>query len=124
METLQKILVERLKNGDQQAFMEIYHQLKDSLAYKLLKLVKSEVLVQELLQDLFLKIWVNRDKIDTDKSFIAYIHTVAQHIVIDFLGRQIGKRKFWMKSKIVILNFIHISKKTYINPKTTNYCMQ
>jgi len=49
----------------------------------LIKLVKSEQVAQEALQDVFIKIWDHRHSIDPDKSFRSYLFRIAENAVYD-----------------------------------------
>ncbi|MGK6350977.1 RNA polymerase sigma factor [Parapedobacter sp. DT-150] len=85
-------LLLRLRDGDSQAFQRIYDKYKNPLGRSLLRLLKSETLAEELLQDLFLKIWEHRASIDHTKSFKSYLYRVAENMVYD-LFRKAAKEK-------------------------------
>ena len=80
-------LLIQLKQGDDNAFEEIYHLHSNRLYSNLLKLVKSEELAMDLLQDLYIKLWNNRASIDVDKSIGAYLFSIAKNLAIDFFRR-------------------------------------
>lgn len=92
-------LLLRLKGGDDLAFKLIYDHYKDSLGNSLLSLLKSEVLAEEVLQDLFLKIWENRTSIDHRRSFKSYLYRIAENMVYD-LFRRATKEKMILKEII------------------------
>lgn len=77
----------RLQQGDAGAFEWIYHNYKRRIAYKLLRLLKSEALVEETMQDIFLKVWEHRESIDVNKSFKSYLYHISQNKVIDLFRR-------------------------------------
>jgi RNA polymerase sigma-70 factor (family 1) len=77
-------LTKSLKEGDKNAFAELYNLYKKPLTANLFKLLKSEEQTLDLLQDLFLKIWENKENIDPDKSFRAFIFRVAENMVFDY----------------------------------------
>lgn len=83
----EKALLILLKKGDDDAFEEIYHLHSSRLYSNLLKLVKSEDLAMDLLQDLYIKLWNNRENIDVDKSIGAYLFSIAKNLAIDFFRR-------------------------------------
>lgn len=70
----------RLKEGDHKAFEEIYHLYKDRLIGNMLRMLQSRELVEEQVQELFLKIWNGRAEIDPDKSFKAYLFRIAANM--------------------------------------------
>ena len=88
----EKELLLLLLNGNEQAFEKIYRLYSSRLYGNLLKLVKSETEAQEILQDVFLKIWENRQNIDIEKSFRSYLFKIAENKVVDFF-RKVARDK-------------------------------
>ncbi len=88
----EKELLVQLLNGNEQAFEKIYQLYSSRLYGNLLKLVKSETEAQEILQDVFLKIWENRQNIDIEKSFRSYLFKIAENKVVDFF-RKVARDK-------------------------------
>lgn len=86
-------LLKRLQLGDEKAFTEIYGLYKDRISYRLLRLLKSEALAEEILQDLFLKIWQNRGTIDPSRSFKSYLYRIAENMVYDLFRRAAKERE-------------------------------
>lgn len=80
-------LLLRLRDGDDLAFGQIYDRYKARLGYSLLRLLKSEVLAEELLQDVFMKVWEHRAAIDPTRSFKAYLYRIAENMAYDFFRR-------------------------------------
>ena len=89
----EKELLLLLLNGNQQAFEKIYKLYSARLYGNLLKLVKSEAEAQEILQDVFLKIWDNRQSINIEKSFRSYLFKIAENKVYDFFRRAARDKK-------------------------------
>lgn len=83
----QKSLIIRLKQGDEQAFNDLYSAYSKPMYLKILKMVKSKDITDELVQELFIKIWDNRSKIDTEKSFQSFIYTIAQNMVYNYFRK-------------------------------------
>ena len=89
----EKELLLQLSNDSEQAFEKIYKLYSARLYGNLIKLVKSESEAQEILQDVFLKIWNNRHSIDTDKSFRSYLFKIAENKVYDFFRKAARDKK-------------------------------
>lgn len=70
-------LVYSLKTGDEQAFAQIYDRYKIQLATNLLRMLKSQELAEEVLQDLFLSLWEHRKRIDPDQPIAGYLYRIA-----------------------------------------------
>jgi RNA polymerase sigma-70 factor (ECF subfamily) len=89
----EKELLRQLANGNLVAFHEIYYTYSPKLFNNLLKLVKIEAIAQEILQDVFLKVWENHKTIDPDKSFRSYLYTIAENKAFDFFRKAAHDKK-------------------------------
>jgi RNA polymerase sigma-70 factor (ECF subfamily) len=78
-----KTLLE-LSNGNEVAFEKIYQFLGERIYCKLCRLLKSEVIAEEILQDVFLTVWNNRSKLKLEKSFCSYIFCIATNKCYDY----------------------------------------
>lgn len=70
-------LVCLLNQGSEEAFMEVYHRYKTHLASNLMRILKDEELVEEVMQDLFLTIWEKRSQLDPEQSIAGYLYRAA-----------------------------------------------
>jgi len=86
-------LLSLLKQGNEQAFEKIYDSYSSRLFGNVFKMVKSETTTQEILQDVFIKIWLNRASIDLDKSFRSYLFRIAENQVYDFFRKASRDKK-------------------------------
>ncbi len=72
-----------LKNGERKAFDVIYQHYSYPIYARILAMTKIHDVADELLQDIFLKVWEKRDSIDESLSFQAWIYKIAEHTVYD-----------------------------------------
>jgi RNA polymerase sigma-70 factor (family 1) len=79
--------LEKLKDGDLASFNEIYFQYSPKIYVRLIKLVKDQVVAEEILQDVFTKVWVNRAKIDPTKGFVSFLNHISDNLAIDFFRK-------------------------------------
>ena len=91
-QTDEKALLLQLKDGDERAFEILYNNYKFRIAGNLFKLLKSDDIVKEVLQELFFKIWEVRAQIDPEKSFKSYLFRIAENLVYDYF-RKVAKDK-------------------------------
>ena len=91
-DSIPMITVLALKAGDEQAFKAVYDHFSHRLYGNLLKLVKSEEIARELLQEMFFKVWEKRGNIDPEKSFHAYLFRIAENMAYDFF-RKVARDK-------------------------------
>jgi RNA polymerase sigma-70 factor (family 1) len=80
-------LVQRLKDGDQDAFRLIFDLYKNKLYNFCLRFTKSQEWAEEIVQDVFIKVWTNRVQIDSDLSFNAYLFKISKNLSLNFLKR-------------------------------------
>ncbi len=71
-----KILKE-LKRGDHAAFEKIFERYSKQLYQFSLSYLKSKDAAEDIVQEVFYKIWNNREAIKTDTSFQSYLFTIA-----------------------------------------------
>lgn len=81
------ILLHRLADGDREAFRTLYDNYRDKLFYYTLRLTHSKQLAEDTLQDIFIKVWTDRDKMRDVRSFDAWLFTLAKHKVINGFRR-------------------------------------
>src|SRR5690606_27031266 len=70
----------------------LYFFYSKKLYGNILKMVKSTEVAEEILQELFQRVWERRETLDATKSFKSYLFTIAKHLVYDFLHSQVKQR--------------------------------
>ncbi|WP_343748177.1 RNA polymerase sigma-70 factor [Fluviicola sp.] len=88
-------LLQKLKDGSQLAFEELYGKYSKQMLWKLRQMVKDPDDADELLQDLFVKIWEKREQVSLELSFEAYLYRIVQHIAIDYLRKLSRQAKLY-----------------------------
>jgi len=82
-----KLLVAQVKDGNIHAFEYLYRLHSKALLANIKYLVRDKEIASEILQDVYIKIWESRDKIDLDKSYKGFLHTIARNLVYDYLRK-------------------------------------
>ena len=80
-------LLAKLAEGDENAFEILYLTYSPKIYSKILQLVKQVSIAEEILQDVFLKIWEKRETLDNQKSFRSFLYTIAKNLVVDLFRR-------------------------------------
>jgi len=101
-------LVDKLQNGDLDAFDQIFNKYGDRLFGFALSYLKSREETEELVQDVFLKVWENRKNLKKESSLKSYLFTIAYHDMCKFFRKKQIYQKFldeeeWHENKIVDL---------------------
>lgn len=74
-------MLTRVKMGDHIAFKLLYDHYSTQLYNFALTYLKSKDLAADIVQEVFVKIWEKRAKINTDKSFRSYLFTITLNAV-------------------------------------------
>ncbi len=78
-------LLEQLSNGDEQAFESFFTVYYNRLFQYIFGIIKSKQVAEELVMDVFLKIWLGRSIIPEINNFDSFLFRVAHNKSIDFL---------------------------------------
>jgi RNA polymerase sigma-19 factor, ECF subfamily len=106
-----KILLSRLQNGDKEAFTQLYTLYSEQLYKNVIRLVKSEQMAEEIVQDVFTLIWEKRKVIDIHQSFLSYLYKIGENKVIDFFRKaRRDKDLFVQVKKIATEQYTHIEE--------------
>jgi RNA polymerase sigma-70 factor (ECF subfamily) len=81
----EQLTLQKIAAGDEQAFKVLFHEYRGRLFYYISRFIKSEQIAEELVLDVFMKIWLGRDLIVNIRSFDAFLFRVAHNKSIDFL---------------------------------------
>lgn len=69
------------RQGDPDAFEFIWHRYSAHVYNFISLMIYDKSLAEDLMQEVFLKIWEKRDDIDPDRNIEAYIFTIARNLV-------------------------------------------
>lgn len=81
-------LLQQLKEGSYYAFDKLYEEYFDLLYGFVFSLTRSRQTTAEVVQDTFIKVWLNKHKIDTDQSFKAWLYRIARNSLLDEVKKQ------------------------------------
>jgi RNA polymerase sigma-70 factor (ECF subfamily) len=91
--TNEKDLIKLLATGSEPAFEELYRLYSHRLIRYLIKMVKSETLAAEILQETFIKIWSCRENLNPELSFRSYLFRIAENLVYDLFRKTARNKK-------------------------------
>lgn len=76
---------EKIKKGDPKAFRMCFDTYHSKVFYYLMRFTRDEDDAEDLTQKVFIKLWENRKKIQAERSFDAYLFTIAHHTGCNFI---------------------------------------
>ncbi|QBQ40384.1 RNA polymerase sigma factor [Sphingobacterium psychroaquaticum] len=86
MEDKEQLLL--LRKGNYAAFDTLYRTYSARVLGRLIRLLGSEEVAEELLQELFFRVWEKRSQIDANQSFKGYLFTIARNLAYDYFRKQ------------------------------------
>ena len=82
-------LASALSDGDLAAFDTLYYQYRQPVYANILKLVQQTEAAEDILQEVFVTLWENRQKIDQNKSVGGWLFVVSHNKAISYLKRKV-----------------------------------
>lgn len=83
----------KIAAGDETAFGELFYSYLPRLTPFIDEMVKSEAVTAELIQDVFVRVWLNRDRLPAIKNPRAWIYKIAAHLTYNQLNRIANERR-------------------------------
>lgn len=81
-------LLQLISTGDQKAFALLFRHYSKIIYPFALKLTRSEELAEEILQEVFLKIWLIREQLNHVENFGAYLNRITRNHCYNILKRR------------------------------------
>ena len=78
---IETALLKGLKKSDHECFQNLFAKYSQPLYRFSLSYLKSTEAAEDVVQEVFLKIWQKRKEIDTGKSFQSYLFTIALNVI-------------------------------------------
>ena len=80
-------IIRLLSENSQYAFQLVFDSYHNKIYSVALMYLKSPILAEEVVQDVFLKLWVHRKNLTDIKSLEAWLNTVSKNIILNYLKK-------------------------------------
>jgi RNA polymerase sigma-70 factor (ECF subfamily) len=87
MKHLSTDCISKIKRSDPTAFRELFYAYKDPLFSYACKLSRAPEMAEEIVQEVFVKVWINRQQLDEALSIQAYLYTAVRHTLFNALKK-------------------------------------
>ncbi len=104
-------LLLRISEGDQVAFELVFLRYKGRLYDFVNKNLQDKNDAEEIVQEVFLKLWQNRQHLDPSKSLNAFLYTIAKNELFGHLRKMLHKRKYMEEIYYLANNSSDITEK-------------
>ena len=117
-----KELLLLLRKGDRVAFYNIYERYCKRLYGFVLRYIKQEDDAEEIVQEVFVKLWEARNKIDVYSSFDSFLFTIAYNTTMSLFRKRIKEKKYLdhLKSLQQIESAPNVIEEIHFNELSTN----
>lgn len=93
-ENISQDLLARLKRGEMTAFDQIYAMYSHKLFSFVYKMVKIEAEADDIVQEVFVKIWESKHKLEDYQLLNSYIFTIAYNTSVDIIRKRVSNHKY------------------------------
>ena len=82
------LYIKELVLGSHDAFRCLFMNYFPKVKYFISHLIKSEIIAEELAQDVFMRIWESREQLGAVESFNSYVYRMAKNMALNYLRRK------------------------------------
>ncbi len=82
------IIQQRAAGGDEEAFKKIYYQFYKKLFHFSLALVKTKEAAEEIAEDVFIKIWQQKENLTAIKNLRVYLYIATKNTSLNYLSKK------------------------------------
>jgi len=90
----EKTLLSQVAEGDEKAFRILFDRYWDNIYGVAFAFTKSSQIAEEMVQDIFLKIWTKKHLLNSIQKFDAYLFRVAKNHIYNELRKKIKEEPF------------------------------
>jgi RNA polymerase sigma-70 factor, ECF subfamily len=89
-----KELWEKIKNNDKKSFEMLFHRFHDSLCLYSFRIIRNEEAAEEIVNDVFFKIWIKREQIQINYSIRQYLYRSVFNASTDYIRQNISLSQY------------------------------
>jgi len=86
----ENLLISELQRGNAKAFEALYDRYHTRLYNFCMKIIKNSQEAEDLVQDVFIAIWENREKLDVNKSFTSFVFMIAKNKLLNKIKKNLS----------------------------------
>lgn len=114
-----RALLEQLKQGDANAFTEMYNLYHKGIYAYILDFVKVSALAEDITHEVFMKIWEVKERLTINTSFSAYLYRISHNKAIDALKTITREEK--LRSEVLSHIASALPESTSVKDSTQQY---
>ncbi len=83
------LLLKNASQGDQRAFRQLFNFYWDRIYSNGLHFLKSPELARELAQEVFIRIWLKKEKLAEVRQFEPWLYRISRNLFLDYLRKEL-----------------------------------
>jgi len=87
-------LASAVKSADVEAFKELYYRYYKPLHSLIWLRMNATEMAQDIIQEVFTRLWQNRDKLIPGNSVKAYLYKITNNLIIDYFRKKKKERTY------------------------------
>lgn len=87
-----EILIKGIKQGDYACFNHLFFSYYGRLCAYVLEITKDHEASEDIIQELFIKLWTNREKIEVRESIISYLFRSSKNAALNYLRNEATRK--------------------------------
>ncbi|WP_262909900.1 RNA polymerase sigma factor [Maribellus sp. CM-23] len=95
-------IVNQIVRGNEEAFRELYVKYKPIVCKFVYSFTSDSDLTDDIVQDVFIAVWLNRKNLDPNKSILSYLMTIARNKVFDYF-KETSRKKEMLEQNWLLL---------------------
>ena len=84
----EKVLLLRIAEGDESAFSKLFYRAVPSLQAALKRFTKTDTDTEEIIQETFIRVWLNREKLPEVENILGYLYRIAVNAFLTRLRKE------------------------------------
>jgi RNA polymerase sigma-70 factor (family 1) len=98
--------IQLLREGDELAFKTVFEQFSGRIYKLAFRFLKDKVQSEEIVQEVFIKLWLNREKLDPTGDLWLYLYVIGKRLCLNAL-------KEIIKSESLVKNLLENIEEEY-----------
>ena len=90
----EKLLIRELQRDNAKAFEELYYRYHARLYNFCYRIIRNAQEAEDLVQNVFIAIWENREKLDENKSFSGFVFRIARNKVLNKIKQNLTRQVY------------------------------
>lgn len=85
---ISNVVLKQVGDGDESAFRSLFDTYRPNIYTTALRVTNNEWMAEDIVQDTFVKVWINRHLLPSLDNFEAWLYVVAKNITLNIIKKQ------------------------------------